>query len=107
MSRGLWCFYRNTITPIRSDVEATPVENPSDCECTTAGPDGFEDLTLKFDAQALMQLTPPGSGSREVQLSIKGKLNDGTLLMRCDGIRVQCAISVEETSWGLIKGSYR
>ncbi|MHC4736596.1 MAG: right-handed parallel beta-helix repeat-containing protein [Planctomycetota bacterium] len=39
------------VAPIRSSYEdvATPVSDSNECECSTEGPDGFPDLTLKFE----------------------------------------------------------
>jgi hypothetical protein len=49
------------VSPLRSDLEDvassfSPITGKKDCnsDCTTAGPDGFLDLTLKFDAQAIV-----------------------------------------------------
>ena len=38
------------VAPLRHSYEdvAAPVEDGEECECTTAGPDGYMDLTLKF-----------------------------------------------------------
>lgn len=53
------------VSPIRStisDVAApfSPAIGKSDClDCTTRGPDGFADLSLKFDAQALIAALQP------------------------------------------------
>jgi hypothetical protein len=47
------------VAPIRWSIEdvATPVLNGDACECTTEGPDGFSDLTLKFKTQEIVQAT--------------------------------------------------
>jgi hypothetical protein len=45
------------VSPLRWAYEdvATPVDNgPDDCECTTEGPDGYRDLTLKFSTQEIV-----------------------------------------------------
>lgn len=44
------------VEPIRSAYEdvAGPVTDPNECACTEAGPDGFLDLTLKFEKQAVV-----------------------------------------------------
>jgi len=57
------------VAPLRSSVEdvATPVsDGAGDCACTTEGPDGYLDLTLKFDAQQVV--------------STLGQVNDGEVL---------------------------
>ena len=53
------------VTPVRSNFEdvSSPVEDGQECECTTEGPDGFLDLTLKFDKQ-------------EILAALEGKLGD-------------------------------
>jgi hypothetical protein len=57
------------VAPIRSSYEdvATPVNNDAEvCECTTEGPDGYLDLTLKFKTQEI--------------IAALGEVNDGDLL---------------------------
>jgi hypothetical protein len=67
--------------PLRSayrDV-ATPYDGPhtgSARDCTTAGPDGFRDLVLHFDIQALGDLDVPDRSVVRLQLS--GTLKDTT-----------------------------
>ena len=45
------------VEPLRSGYEdvATPVSDSNDCNCTTDGPDGFLDLTLKFETQKIVE----------------------------------------------------
>jgi len=45
------------VEPLRSGYEdvATPVSDINDCNCTSAGPDGFLDLTLKFKTQDIVE----------------------------------------------------
>ena len=64
-------FDVNTIDPSTVELEgvsqlrwnledvATPVESEDTCECTTAGPDGFDDLTLKFSVQEIVAALGP------------------------------------------------
>jgi hypothetical protein len=58
---------------VRSSYEdvATPVADSNDCNCTTVGPDGLLDLTLKFKAQDIV----------EELLRTEGELVDGEMLM--------------------------
>jgi len=44
------------VSPLRSSFEdvGTPLDKESECECHDAGPDGYLDLTLKFDRQAII-----------------------------------------------------
>lgn len=45
------------IAPIRSSYEdvATPVTDWNECECTTVGPDGYTDLSLKFKTHEIVE----------------------------------------------------
>ena len=45
------------ISPIRSSYEdvATPPVEANDCKCSSEGPDGFVDFTIKFDKQKLVK----------------------------------------------------
>jgi hypothetical protein len=44
------------VSPLRSNLEdvATPLNKDDECECSSEGPDGFTDLTLKFDRQEII-----------------------------------------------------
>jgi hypothetical protein len=48
------------------------------CGCTEAGPDGFMDLTLKFDTQELLDMIGPHRGY--LVLTLTGTLLDGTAI---------------------------
>ena len=68
------------VAPIRHNYEdvAAPVENGDECECTTAGPDGFMDLTLKLEkSEIIATLGSVGTGDL-VELTLTGDLLDGT-----------------------------
>ncbi len=56
------------VEPLRSGYEdvAGPVSDSNDCNCTTEGPDGFLDLTLKFKTQRIVEAI--------------GDVNDGDVL---------------------------
>ena len=56
------------VEPLRSGYEdvATPVWDTNDCNCITDGPDGFLDLTLKFETQKIVEVI--------------GDVNDGDVL---------------------------
>ena len=55
--------------PNVSDV-AGPVIDGTGCECTTAGPDGYPDLTMKFQSQSIAEAIAPGyEGDRELTLT--------------------------------------
>jgi len=62
------------VPPLRWALEdvATPSESE---ECTTAGPDGYLDLTLKFDAQEIVAALDGGvSGGDVLVLELTGNL---------------------------------
>jgi len=56
------------VEPLRSGYEdvAAPLPDTNDCNCTTAGPDGYLDLTLKFQTQEIVEAI--------------GEVNDGDVL---------------------------
>lgn len=69
------------IAPIRSSVEdvGTPFENPQDeCDCIIDSEDGFADLTLKFDNQAIVGELGEVTDGEVRKLTLTGKLFDGT-----------------------------
>jgi len=66
--------------PVRSSYEdvATPVADEAEvCECTTAGPDGYLDLTLKFNVQEIVTALGEVNDGDELELTLTGVLNDG------------------------------
>ena len=71
------------VAALRSSLEdaATPYvpfEGKTSCnECTTQGPDGFTDLTLKFDAQAIVAALGPVADNDCIVVKLKGKRFDG------------------------------
>jgi len=78
-------YLEDVSTPVGSssgkgDVEerSRPVDPRDDfCDCTEDGPDGFTDLTLKFDTQEIVAALE-GLVDREVRfLTLRGWLNDG------------------------------
>jgi hypothetical protein len=68
----------NGVSPLRwsiEDVAAPFTGKVTDCSsCTTAGPDGIADLTLKFDTQALITAIGSFSSGQCVSVEITGKL---------------------------------
>jgi hypothetical protein len=66
------------VAPVLSSYEDVATTYSGDlCGCTEAGPDGFMDLTLKFDAQELMGALGSMAGGERV-LTLTGTLLDGT-----------------------------
>jgi hypothetical protein len=56
---------------------STPVVDGESCECTTAGADGYMDLTLKFDTQELVEAIGPVPRNMVVSLTLTGMTLDG------------------------------
>ena len=74
----------NGVSPSRSSMEdvATPFEHfvgekYSD-DCNDYGPDGFEDLVLKFDTQKIVEILGDVKDGDAVILTLTGTLTDGT-----------------------------
>jgi hypothetical protein len=70
------------VLPIRVDFEdvATPFagDKQTCADCTTEGPDGFVDLTLKFDTQEIVAALGDVQDGDCLSLELTGNLNDGT-----------------------------
>lgn len=72
----------NCAFPVRWDVEdVATAANGEGCDCTEAGPDGFDDLVLKFDKDDLLALI---YASGETTLSFFGQLVDGSTFAGSD-----------------------
>jgi hypothetical protein len=68
------------VAPLRSSLEdvTVPVSSSEACPCTTGGPDGFMDLTLKFSRQEIAAAISPAEVENVVELTLVGSLMDGT-----------------------------
>jgi len=69
------------VSPERCSIEdvATPVvDRQHECECTTDGADGFADLSLKFDTQAIVAALGDVYDGEQRILTLTGNLKDGT-----------------------------
>ncbi len=68
------------VAPIRWAIEdvTTPGDGGEQCNCTTDGPDGLSDLTLKFDAQEIIAALGTVKNGDELVLTITGNLINGT-----------------------------
>jgi hypothetical protein len=67
------------VAPIRSSYEdvATPMPDGTEvCECTTAGPDGHLDLTLKFNIQDIVAALGQVNDGDELELTLIGALDE-------------------------------
>ena len=74
------------VEPIRDSLEdvAAPLVDPNECECSTNGPDGFTDLTLKFETQAVLEALGEVNTGDIVTLRLTGVLNDETSIEGAD-----------------------
>ena len=82
------------VSPIRSALEdvATPVTDVNDCNCTTDGPDGFLDLTLKFNIQEIVTTFGEVNHGDELTLTLEGALLEefcGTLIYGADCVTIR------------------
>lgn len=81
------------LEPIRTglaDVAAPVTDDPSQgCECTTEGPDGFTDLTMKFDKRNIIGMLGDVVDGEEVMLQLTGALLDGTPIAGGDCVLIR------------------
>jgi hypothetical protein len=88
------------IYPVRYAYEdvSTPVVDGEPCECTTAGPDGYTDLTLKFDTQELVEAIGEIPRDMVVPLTLTGMTLDGRYfeISDCVVIKGKAAMASEE-----------
>ncbi len=71
------------VSPIRDSVRdvATPLQVPTVPQpdsCTDEGPDGFDDLTLKFNMQEIVAALGPIFRGDIISVELEGQLLDGT-----------------------------
>jgi hypothetical protein len=66
----------NGVAPIRHSYEdvTAPVVDANDCNCTTVGPDGFMDLTLKFKTQDIVEVIGEVNHGDVLPLELTGVL---------------------------------
>ncbi|MHC4459039.1 MAG: LamG-like jellyroll fold domain-containing protein [Planctomycetota bacterium] len=95
------------VAAIRHSYEdvATPVTDGNECECTTEGPDGYTDLTLKFRTQEIVEQlidTPGGlTEGQTLELNLSGELFDDIGIVGSD-----CVVLVGNVpKWLEAKGS--
>lgn len=60
-----------------------------ECACTEDGPDGIDDLILKFKTQDLVAAIGEFSSGETVVLTLTGKLSDDTSIVGADCIRIK------------------
>jgi hypothetical protein len=70
-----------TIAPVRWSYEdvGAPADKAADaCACSTVGPDGSGDLTLKFNKATVVAALGPVEDRQVIELTLTGELCDGT-----------------------------
>lgn len=85
-----------SVSPIRSAIEdvAAPFggeigDPPDRGDCTELGADGYLDLTLKFDKQAIVAALGPVSDGDVLVLELTGELLDGTDIFGADVVWIK------------------
>lgn len=89
-------LYLMGIAPIRwsyEDETAPALKSEDSCVCTEEGPDGYEDMTLKFDKEEIMGQLGGLYDGQIIELTISGKLNDGTEFEASDCMLVRAGKS--------------
>lgn len=81
----------NGVPAIRSiyDDIAAPVTEQDECGCTTDGPDGFVDLTLKFKTQEIVETLGEVEHNDELTLTLEGLLDDGMPIKGADCVVIK------------------
>jgi hypothetical protein len=74
--------------PPCQDGECPPLPDGNECQCTTDGPDGYDDLTLKFRTREIVRelIDMPGelAKGQTLALTVTGELFDGTAIQGAD-----------------------
>ena len=78
------------VAPLRSNFEdvTRPATGDEECSCTSDGPDGIMDLTLKFSRQEIAATFGPVENGDVVVLTITGALLDGTPFETSDCVSI-------------------
>jgi hypothetical protein len=78
------------VAPLRSSFEdvTRPATGGDECACTTGGPDGYIDLTLKFSTQDIAAAIAPAEVGDVVELTLSGSLMDGTPFEASDCVTI-------------------
>ena len=98
------------VSPLRWDYEdvSTPVGPDADeCECTSLGPDGYDDLILKFDKGAIVAAPGDVYDGQVIPLTISGQLYDGTEFEGVDCVVIKGSISESDGNYTAISDIQR
>jgi hypothetical protein len=79
------------IAPLKSSFEdvTRPADGDGQCTCTSEGPDGVTDLTLKFSRREIASTFGPVQDGDEVTLTITGAFEDGTPFEASDCVTIR------------------
>jgi hypothetical protein len=84
------------VAPIRTRIE--DVNRPAgddECACTSEGPDGIDDLTLKFSRRLVAETLGAVANNDVITLTLTGELNDGTPFTLTDCVIIRNADKLE------------
>jgi len=86
------------VAPIRDSYEdvAAPVVDGEECECTDAGPDGYMDLTLKFNKSEIVEALGEVAPGDVIELTITGETIDGLQIEGSDCIFIPGGVSGDD-----------
>jgi glucose/arabinose dehydrogenase len=77
------------IAPTRTAIEDVGTHTTGAlCECNDAGPDGFDDLTLKFRTRAIVDGLGLAGATGVIPLTVSGSLLDGSPFEATDCVRI-------------------
>jgi hypothetical protein len=78
------------VEPLRSSYEdvASPAVDGNECPCSEEGPDGYRDLTLKFETQEVVEALGEVNDRDVLTVRLTGVLQDGTPIEGMDCILV-------------------
>lgn len=88
MLQGDCPVLRSSIADVASPFPGPFSDPVEETDCTTAGADGYADLTLKFDQQCVAQQLAGAQDGDVLLLNLTGELNDGTPIEGEDVIRI-------------------
>ena len=95
-----WSVNLNGVVALRTALEdvSQPIGDPANRiseDCTTAGPDGYIDLTAKFDAQEVAAALGPVQDGQIVPVTISAQLMDYTMIEGRDFLIIRLNLKKE------------
>ena len=80
----------NGVAPVKSGFENVATTTGFEpCDCLALSGDGSEDLTLKFDTQAIVAVLQDVQNGEEIPLMLTGMLQDGTAIEGIDCVVIK------------------